>query len=97
MEDYSLLIKPVITEKSMEDSEKGTYTFLVHLDSDKAGVKQLIKKRFGVDVISVKTSIIKGKTRRMGMKRRETKLSPIKKAMVTIKKGQKIDLFAIGA
>lgn len=87
------IIRPIITEQSINDVSKGKFTFQVAKSADKGGIKRAIEKAFNVSVISVATNIRKGKKKRYGMLRREVAVSPWKKAVVTLRKGQKIDLF----
>lgn len=90
------IIAPIITERSLALAKQGKFSFLVALDADKASIKKAIKDAFKVDVIGVDTIIQKGKTKRIGMKRVEKKLAKTKKAVVTLKSGQKIDIFDLG-
>jgi large subunit ribosomal protein L23 len=92
----SIIIKPLITEKSMADVSKGKYAFVVAKDASKAAIKAAIKAQFNVTVMSVATSVQKGKTHRVGVKRVEVDRSTVKKATVTVKKGDKIGLFEPG-
>ncbi|HET9947104.1 MAG TPA: 50S ribosomal protein L23 [Patescibacteria group bacterium] len=94
---HNTLIQPVITEKSMADAQKGKFTFLVKMQSTKDSVKKAVEKFFGVNVVSVSTIIIKGKSKRTGPKRIELISNPIKKAIVVLKEGQKIEAFELGA
>jgi len=91
----SILIKPLITEKSMQDAARGRYTFAVNIDVNKSQIAFEAKKTFGVTVVSVKTVTIKGKTIRAGKKRMERVTSSWKKAIIEVAKGQKIDLFDV--
>lgn len=87
---------PVITEKSMTDAGNGRFTFRVDRFADKNTIKKEVEKKFDVHVISVQTQVVKGRTKRVGKKFVEKKLSPWKKATVEVKKGEKIALFDIG-
>ena len=91
-----IIIKPLVTEKSMADVTKGKYAFVVAKDASKSAIKQAVKQRFNVTVSSVATSLVKGKTKRIGVRRQEVKDAHIKKAIVTLKKGDKISLFEPG-
>lgn len=91
----SILIKPLITEKSMQDAAIGRYTFAVDIDANKSQIAQEAKKAFGVTVVSIKTVTVKGKSIRVGEKRMESRTSPWKKAIIEVAKGQKIDLFDV--
>ncbi len=90
-----VIIKPIISEKSMVLAQNGIYTFEVAREANKDQVATAVTTAFNVHVIDVATSVIKGKERRFGAKRTPKKMSDSKKAMVTVKKGEKIDLFDI--
>ena len=65
---YDVILKPVITEKSMEDMAAKKYTFLVHPDANKTQIKEAVEKMFeGTKVAKVNTMNLDGKTRRRGM------------------------------
>lgn len=96
MDIHSVIIKPIITERSMQNAEKGKFTFEVLRTANKDVIKIAVEKIFDVKVISVATSIVKGRSHRTGNKRIEIKQSPWKKATVGLKSGQKIGLFDVG-
>lgn len=85
------IIKSVVTEKSSRGQEKGKYTFKVRLDASKIEVKKEIKELYGVDVDTVKTSILQSKIRIVGAKRQLVKRAKYKKAIVTLKDKKTID------
>lgn len=65
---YDIILKPVITEKSMEAMGEKKYTFLVHTDATKSQVKEAVEKMFaGTKVKSVNTMNLDGKKKRRGM------------------------------
>ncbi len=65
---YDVILKPVITEKSMEDMSAKKYTFLVHPEANKTQIKEAVEKIFeGTKVANVNTMNLEGKTRRRGM------------------------------
>jgi large subunit ribosomal protein L23 len=90
-----VIVRPVISEKSMDETQRGKYTFRVHDDANKLQVKAAIEELFKVDVITVNVSTMKVKeksrNRRRGRQRGWT--SPWKKAVVTLATGQKIEFF----
>lgn len=90
-----VIIRPVITEKSMALANKSKYTFIVDKASDKLKIKKTVEDMFNVKVLDVVTSLIKGKTKRVGQRRAEKNITAIKKAVVRLEAGQKIDLFEI--
>ncbi len=92
MKDYrDIIIKPVVTEKSMDLLADNKYTFIVDKRANKTEIKGAIEHIFKVEVDKVYTMTIKGKPKRMG--RYEGKRPDRKKAIVALKAGQKIRLF----
>lgn len=90
---FQTIKKAVITEKSMNKIAENGYTFLVAKSATKPQIKKAVEEAFGVKVASVKTLIIKGKTRRSGRKRKTIQLPSQKKAQVFLKEGEKISEF----
>ncbi len=86
---YDIIIKPVITEKSMEMlAQQGKYTFKVAKDSNKIEIAKAVEALFpGVKVAKVNTVNVRGAKRRMG--RSEGYTSSWKKAVVTLAEGSK--------
>jgi large subunit ribosomal protein L23 len=92
MKDYrDIIIKPVVTEKSMNLLADNKYTFIVDRRANKTEIKNAVENIFSVRVDNVHTINIKGKPKRMG--RFEGRAPNRKKAVVTLKPGQKIRLF----
>ena len=91
---YDVILKPVITEKSMADSTDKKYTFLVHVDATKTQVKEAVEKLFdGVKVEKVNTMNCDGKNKRRGMVTGKT--AKTKKAIVKLTADSKdIELYA---
>src|SRR5690349_4100139 len=92
----NILISPLITEKSMQEAANSRFSFKVVKEANKNEIKKEIEKRFSVSVLNVSTSILKGKSIRVGARRTEKKISSWKKAVVTLKKGEKIGMFELG-
>jgi large subunit ribosomal protein L23 len=90
------IISPIITEKSMNEAGKGKFTFKVGKSANKQTIKKVIEEKFKVNVTGVSTINVKGKVKRTGKKRMENMTSGYKKAVVSLKAGQKIDLFEVG-
>lgn len=88
---YEVLKKPVVSEKTMGLLAENKYTFLVNPDANKIEIKHAVEKAFNVKVIDVKTISVKGKAKRVG--RYVGKTSDKKKAIVTLKDGDKIEIF----
>ena len=63
---YDIIIKPVITEQSMESVADKRYVFRVALDANKIEIKQAVEEIFGVKVIRVTTTTVNGKKKRTG-------------------------------
>ena len=61
---HDIIIKPIITEKSMEDMESGKYTFAVDKRANKSEIKRAIESIFGVKVDKVNTMNMLGKVKR---------------------------------
>ncbi len=93
----TVIVKPIITEKAMSNVGSFKYTFAVARNARKETIKKAIDRAFHVNVVSISTSVMKGKKRRAGVKRVEVTGSEWKKATVTLKKGEKISLFESGA
>jgi len=92
MNRFEIIKRPLDTEKldRMRDREN-KFAFEIDLKANKTEVKQAIEQLFKVKVLDVKTSIVRGKFRRIG--RSEGKRSNWKKAIVTLKEGDAIQLF----
>lgn len=91
-----ILLKPLITERSLKDAAVGRFTFAVALAATKPQIAQAVSGQFKVHVINVKTAIVKGKSRRAGKRRLSIRVASWKKAIVSLKTGEKIDLFEVG-
>ena len=87
---YDVIISPVITEKATMASEQNQVTFKVAKTATKPQIKAAVEKLFDVKVKSVNTLVRKGKTRTFrGFK---GQLSDVKKAIVTLEEGHRIDV-----
>ncbi len=91
---YDVILKPVVTEKSMNEMASKKYTFLVNPDATKNQIKDAVEKMFsGTKVKSVNTMNLDGKNRRRGMVVGQT--AKKKKAIVTLTEDSKdIEIFA---
>ncbi len=92
----NVIIAPLITEKSMKDAAGGKFSFRVAKSANKNEIKNEVEKRFSVNITHISTNILKGKRKRSGTRRAEKEISDTKKAIVSVKKGQKIGLFELG-
>ncbi len=84
----TILIHPIISEKSVKDKEQNKYQFKVFLDSNKSEIKKAIEEKFKIKVDKINTIKVPAKTRRMG--KYIGKTSQWKKAIITVKEGQSI-------
>ena len=91
----NVILGPIISEKSTKHAANHKFTFLVLKDSDKTMIKHAVEDQFKVKVLGIATSIVKGKTKRVGARRSEVKISVWKKATVTLPKDQKISWFDV--
>ena len=97
MNTHNIIIKPIISEKSMREAGAGKFAFAVHRFADKTAISSAIASLFNVNVTGIVTSVIKGKRKRTGKQRREVHDNVWKRAIVTLKTGEKIGLFEQGA
>ena len=90
---YDVILKPVITEKSMAGMSEKKYTFLVHPEANKTMIKEAVEKMFeGTKVAKVNTMNIDGKKKRRGMTVGKT--AKTKKAIVWLTEDSKeIEIF----
>ena len=93
IKDYEVIVKPVVTEKSMSAMADKKYTFLVHTDATKNQIKEAVEKMFeGTKVKSVNTMSLDGKNRRRGLVVGKT--AKTKKAIVTLtEESKEIEIF----
>ncbi len=91
-----MLLKPIITEKSLKEAAKKRYTFATLVEVTKVDIKRLVEDLFKVKVLHVQTMIVPGKSKRRGKKGLTVNLSDWKKAIVQINPLEKIDLFETG-
>ena len=91
---YDVILKPVITEKSMAGMSEKKYTFLVHPEANKTQIKEAVEKMFeGTKVARVNTMNLDGKKKRRGMVYGKT--SKTKKAIVQLTEDSKdIEIFS---
>ena len=95
---HEVILRPVISEKSMDESRRGKYTFEVHPEANKIQIKAAIEELYQgekVTVVGVNVLTTKAKEKRRGTKRGRIvgHTSPWRKAVVTLAAGQKIEFF----
>lgn len=91
MDARDVILKPIISEKSMIMMGDGKYTFAVRRNATKVDIRNAVESIFDVKVESVNTMRVRGKFRRMGWHRGFR--PDWKKAVVTLKEGEKIAFF----
>ena len=91
---HDIILRPYVTEKAMRLAESdGTYTFVVERAANKHQIRHAVETLFKVDVVGIRTLVQRGKARRMVRKRIIPGRRPSwKKALVTLKEGQRIDI-----
>jgi large subunit ribosomal protein L23 len=92
---HDIIIRPVISEKSMDQAQHGKYTFQVHNDANKLQIAEAVAELFkveviGVNVLTTKSKVLRGRFVRNRVGGHST---PWRKAVVTLAPGQKIELF----
>ena len=92
MRDDQIILRPIMTEKStMLRDAYNKYSFIVHKDANKILIKNAIKNLFDVTPLKVNIINIRGKKKRVRYKFGYT--SSFKKAIITLKQGDKIGIF----
>ncbi|MBT4124383.1 MAG: 50S ribosomal protein L23 [Candidatus Pacebacteria bacterium] len=90
-EAYRFLLRPIISEKATVGAADGKYTFEVSMDANKVAIKKAVEEVYGVVPTDVNIMNKRGKNVRYGRKYGRTK--NIKKAIVTLRKGDSIKLY----
>jgi len=95
---HEVILRPIISEKSMDESQRGKYTFAVHDDANKIQIKAAVEELWAkehVTVLSVNVLTTKRKEKRRGTRRGRITgwTTPWRKAVVTLAPGQKIEFF----
>jgi large subunit ribosomal protein L23 len=93
-----IIIRPVVSEKSIDESGRGKYTFAVHKDANKIQIKSAIEELYAkekVTVVAVNVLTTKAKEKKRGTRRGRITgyTTPWRKAIVTLAAGQKIEFF----
>ena len=97
MEARDVIIAPLITEKSMTNTVASQYSFEVHAQATKTQIRHAVEEIFKVTVVKVNTTNVGGKLKNFARRgvRTTGKQPDWKKAVVTLKPGQKIELGGI--
>ncbi len=93
-----ILIRPVVSEKSMKLFGQDKYTFIVNPTANKVEIKRAVEETFKVTVVGVNTIIKKGRVKRggpggIGRQTRAGRTADVKKAVITLKPGDKIEAY----
>jgi len=99
-----ILIRPILTEKmSFMEERENKYAFQVHVDANKKEIKDAVEEKFNVEVAKVNVMKVRGKVKEMSVRsggrviRTSGRRAGWKKAIVTLKEGEKIDYLGTGA
>ncbi len=90
-----MMLKPIISERSLRDAANGVYTFAVEKKMKKTQIRKAIEELFNVHVKKITVSTIKGKERAAGRKKMKVKEPDKKKARARLGKNEKIDVFEV--
>lgn len=88
-----VLKRPIITEKSMKLAQSGLYAFEVDKNATKPLIAKMVAEKFNVKVLRVKVVNVKGKLKQQKKVRKVYKTGGFKKALVQVRKGEKIAIF----
>lgn len=92
IDPYDIILRPLVTEKSLaQHTDRYKVSFLVNPDANKHEIRTAVERIFAVKVVEVNTVYLKGKRKRT--RTREGKRPDQKKAIVTLRAGDKIDFF----
>jgi large subunit ribosomal protein L23 len=92
-----ILIKPIITEKAEILSEnQNQYSFVVNKEANKVEIRKAVEEMYSVNVVAVNTIITPGKVKVRGTRSgyQTGRITPIKKAVVTVEEGDTIDFYS---
>jgi len=92
----AILIKPILTEKATSSNDKGKFSFIVDTKANKVQVKKAVEKTYGVNVVSVNTINVLGKSTSKFTKTGivSGRKPSYKKAIVQLKEGEFIDFYS---
>ena len=91
----TIVIRPLITEKTLNLASRGWYTFEVALDASKPAIAEAVTMAYKVKAVDVRTLSMHGKMRKVGKLMKHVKKADWKKAIVKLEKGQKIEVFEV--
>ena len=89
---WSVIVRPVVTEKSTRGTQSNAHTFVVMKEANKHEIRHAVEVAFGVKVEEVRTLNVKGKQKRMRNMVLKGRRSDWKKAFVTLKEGSRLDI-----
>lgn len=89
----TIILRPIITEKSMKLTQNDLYAFEVLKNTTKSQVAKVVERKFNVKVLKVKVMNIKGQSKLQRKVRKVYQTGGYKKAIVQVKKGDKITIF----
>ena len=92
MDNYQIILGPVLTEKAFKDQESNYYHFWVHPKATKNQIRVAVIQLFGVKPRAIRTILLKGKRKRIWRQNRLIQKSIRKKAIIQLEEGKKIEL-----
>lgn len=90
-----MILRPIITEKTMKETKGQKFTFQVELGATKTEIKNAVQKMFNVHVLKTQTATMPGKSYRTGKRFKYAYRADWKKAIVMLKPGETIELFDV--
>jgi large subunit ribosomal protein L23 len=91
---HDILLRPIVSEKSVAEIERNNYTFAVRSDANKFAIKEAVEAEFKVTVLAVRVQTVHPKQKSRG-RRTKGMTSGWRKAVVTLAAGDKIELFEV--
>ncbi len=95
MKNLPVIISPIVSEKSLQETAYNKYTFKVNPKANKHQIKKAIEETFSVNVVKVRTVKSKPMVKKSRKTKKTIKVKVVKKAIVQLKPKQKIDLFDV--
>ena len=95
MKNLPIIISPIVSEKSLQETAYNKYTFKVNPKANKHQIKKAIEETFSVNVVKVRTVKSKPMVKKSRKTKKTIKVKVVKKAIVQLKPKQKIDLFDV--
>jgi large subunit ribosomal protein L23 len=95
MKNLPVILSPIVSEKSLQETAFNKYTFKVNPKANKHQIKEAVEETFSVDVVKIRTIKSKPMVKKSRKTKKIIKVKVTKKAIVQLKPKQKIDLFDV--